>query len=58
VINKLHDGAFELWITNDILLEYEKKITDIFSKETGELLLGAFALLLTPGKQTSIISYN
>jgi uncharacterized protein len=45
VIDKLYDGAFELWITNDILLEYEEKTTDIFSKETAELLLGAFALL-------------
>src|SRR5690606_40989346 len=45
VIDKLYDGAFELWVTNDILLEYEEKITDIFSKETAELLLGAFELL-------------
>ena len=45
LIDKLYDGAFELWLTNDILLEYEEKITDIFSKETAELLLGAFMLL-------------
>ncbi|WP_262250376.1 putative toxin-antitoxin system toxin component, PIN family [Parapedobacter soli] len=45
VIDKLYDGAFELWVTNDILLEYEEKITDIFSKEIAELLLGAFELL-------------
>ena len=45
VIDKLYDGAFELWVSNDILLEYEEKITDIFSKETAELLLGAFVLL-------------
>ena len=44
VIDKLYDGAFELWVTNDILLEYEEKITDIFSKETAELLLGVRAI--------------
>jgi len=26
-------------------LEYEEKITDIFSKETAELIIGAFSLL-------------
>lgn len=28
-----------------LLLEYEEKISDIFSKETAELILGALALL-------------
>lgn len=32
-------------MTNDIRLEYEEKITEIFSKDTSELTLGAFALL-------------
>jgi predicted nucleic acid-binding protein len=41
----LHEGDYELWVSNDILLEYEEKITDIFSKETAELVLGALALL-------------
>lgn len=45
VLDKLHDGDYELWVSNDILLEYEEKITDIFSKETAELVLGALALL-------------
>jgi predicted nucleic acid-binding protein len=34
-----------LYITNDIQLEYEEKITDIFSKETAELIGGALLLL-------------
>jgi putative PIN family toxin of toxin-antitoxin system len=45
IIDRLYEGAFELYITNDILLEYEEKITDIFSRETAELIIGAFSLL-------------
>lgn len=45
VIDMLHKKAFELYVSNDILLEYEEKITEIFSKETAELLIGAFTLL-------------
>ena len=45
VLNKLYEGVYELWVTNDILLEYEEKITNIFSKETADLIIGAFSLL-------------
>ena len=45
VLDKLYEGAYELYITNDILLEYEEKISAIFSKETAELIIGAFSLL-------------
>ena len=45
ILDKLYEGAYELWVTNDILLEYEEKISDIFSKETAELILGALTLL-------------
>jgi putative PIN family toxin of toxin-antitoxin system len=45
VLDKLYDGAFELYLTNDILLEYEEKITDIFSREAAELIIGALTLL-------------
>jgi len=45
ILDKLYDGDYELWVTNDILLEYEEKITDIFSKETAELIIGALSLL-------------
>ena len=45
VLEKLFNGVYELWLTNDILLEYEEKITENFSKEIAELLIGAFILL-------------
>lgn len=45
VLDKLYENAFELYISNEIQLEYEEKITDIFSKETAELIIGAFNLL-------------
>lgn len=32
-------------MSNDILLEYEEKISDIFSRETAELIIGALSLL-------------
>jgi putative PIN family toxin of toxin-antitoxin system len=45
VIDKLYENAYELYISNDIQLEYEEKISDIFSKETAELIIGAFLLM-------------
>ena len=45
ILDKLYEGYFELYISNDIQLEYEEKIADIFSKETAELIIGAFLLL-------------
>ncbi|MFI5159428.1 MAG: putative toxin-antitoxin system toxin component, PIN family [Sphingobacteriales bacterium] len=45
VMDKLYENAYELYISNDIQLEYEEKISDIFSKETAELIIGAFLLL-------------
>ena len=45
ILDKLYEGAFELYITSDILLEYEEKTSDIFSKETAELIIGALSLL-------------
>jgi predicted nucleic acid-binding protein len=40
-LNKLYENAYELYISNDIQLEYEEKVSDIFSKETAELIIGA-----------------
>ena len=56
VLDKLYEGDYELWVSNDILLEYEEKITDIFSRETAELILGALALL--PNVRKAEIHYN
>lgn len=38
ILDKLYENAYELYISNEIQLEYEEKITDIFSKETAELI--------------------
>lgn len=45
ILDRLYKSDYELYVSNDILLEYEEKITDIFSKETAELIIGAFSLL-------------
>lgn len=45
LLDKIYNGDFEVYVTNDILLEYEEKISDIFSRETAELVLGALTLL-------------
>ncbi len=45
ILDKLYENAYDLYISNEIQLEYEEKITDIFSKETAELITGAFSLL-------------
>ncbi len=56
ILDKLYDGDYELWVTNDILLEYEEKIADIFSKETAELIIGALSLL--PNVKKAEIHYH
>ncbi len=45
ILQKLYENAFELAVSSDILLEYEEKITEIFSEETADLILSAFTLL-------------
>ncbi|MDX2048719.1 MAG: putative toxin-antitoxin system toxin component, PIN family [Chitinophagaceae bacterium] len=45
ILDKLYDNSYELYVTTDILLEYEEKLAEIFSKETAELVMGAFSLL-------------
>jgi uncharacterized protein len=45
VLDKLYENEYELYVSNEIQLEYEEKISDIFSKETAELIIGAFTLL-------------
>lgn len=45
VLQNLNKNEIELVVTTEILLEYEEKITEIFSKETSELIIGAFLLL-------------
>jgi len=31
LLDKIYNGDFEVYVTNDILLEYEEKNSDIFS---------------------------
>lgn len=45
VLDNLHKSTYQLYITNDILLEYEEKVTKYFSKETAELIIGALSVL-------------
>lgn len=45
ILTKLFDGKYELFITNDILLEYEEKISQNFDPDTAELNIGAILLL-------------
>src|ERR1700748_2779727 len=45
VLDKLYEGVYDLYMSNDILLEYEEKLTEIFSSETAELVIGALSLL-------------
>lgn len=54
--DQLYQGSIEVWVTNDILLEYEEKISAIFSPETAELVLSAFTLL--PNVKKTDIHYN
>jgi putative PIN family toxin of toxin-antitoxin system len=56
ILDKLYENVYELYATNDIQLEYEEKITDIFSKETAELVTGA--LLLLPNVKKIDVHYH
>lgn len=58
VLDKLYENVYELYVTNDILLEYEEKITDIFSKETAELVIGSFSLFNNVKKVETFFHLN
>lgn len=45
VLDKIYQQAFTLYLTNDILLEYEEKITEIFSASVAGTLIPGFAFL-------------
>jgi uncharacterized protein len=44
ILNQLFLHRFNLFITTEILLEYEEKLTDIFSKNVAEIFLSALLL--------------
>lgn len=45
IIDKLFDGDYELYLTTEILLEYEEVMTRFFDKEVTELIMSALSLL-------------
>jgi putative PIN family toxin of toxin-antitoxin system len=45
ILDQLIAGAYELLLSNEILMEYEEKITEIFSAETAELTIGTLTVL-------------
>ncbi|MBL7732608.1 MAG: putative toxin-antitoxin system toxin component, PIN family [Chitinophagaceae bacterium] len=45
VFDKLYENGYQLCISSEILMEYEEKITAIFSEETAELIIGAFSFM-------------
>ena len=47
ILDKLISGDYDLYLTNEILMEYEEKIADIFSSETAELIINFYPFLKT-----------
>lgn len=45
ILDKLFDGEYDLYVTNDILLEYEEKLISNFDKEVSEITLSSILLL-------------
>ena len=56
VLDKLFDNQFDLFLSTEILLEYEEKIAYFFSLQTAELITGAISLL--PNVKETKIFYN
>ncbi|MCY7422133.1 MAG: putative toxin-antitoxin system toxin component, PIN family [Chitinophagaceae bacterium] len=53
VLDKLFNKQFDLFVTTEILFEYEEKIGQIFTYQTAGLIIGALSLLSNI-KKTSI----
>jgi putative PIN family toxin of toxin-antitoxin system len=45
ILDALFAGIYEIYVTTDILLEYEEKIADNFDAETAQLIIDALSLL-------------
>ena len=45
IIDELLDGTYEIFVTTEILLEYEEKINQFFAPSTAQLFLDALNLL-------------
>ena len=45
IIDELLDGTYEIFVTTEMLLEYEEKINQFFALSTAQLFLDALNLL-------------
>ena len=45
IIDKLYEAKYELLVSNEILNEYEEKLSEIFSSEVAEDFIGALLIL-------------
>ena len=45
ILDALFAGMYEIYVTTDMLLEYEEKIADNFDVETAQLIIDALSLL-------------
>lgn len=46
ILDELFSGQYEVFLSTDILLEYEEKMAQFFDAETSESILGGLFLLL------------
>jgi len=56
IIDELFNGEYDLYVTTEILLEYEEVMIRFFDKEVAELVLSAMSLL--PNVQKIGIYFN
>lgn len=58
IIDTLFDGEYELYVTTEILLEYEEIMIRFFDKEVAELMLSAMSLLPNVKKIEVYFNFN
>ena len=58
ILDSLFNGEFELFYSNEILLEYEEKIESFFSYDVAELILGSLNLLENVNKVDAHFQMN
>ncbi len=58
IFDKLESGDFEICVTTDILLEYEEKLLDNFSKELASLTVSALLLKKNVIKTEAYFKWN
>jgi uncharacterized protein len=58
ILEALFDGLYELYVTTEILLEYEEKLRDNFDAELAETLISALLMKNTVKKITVYFDLN